>query len=317
MTDIQKPKLFFSYQGAFGPPTYGHYKSMEIFANTLNEKYEAYDIIMYFMPTPSSNSKKHLEPTWESRIKVLNIFCQKLKEKFPNIIFQASKIEKELKAQGVNTGSTINTIIKIRETMNDSDILIIGMGLDNLLQLPFWEGLEHWKINVNEIYAVDRDLGPTNFDEFKLVGQDGNFMFDMTAPWTLKKEIINDRFVLKEELKNDILKGENILDYLGGERQLKIEIPNMIVLSELIPGTSSSMMRYFISELKNLEMKIAKLMFGPDWNENIQVVKENIEEYKMLFSNEIISAKGGPELYSEYDALELIGGRKYKISYII
>ena len=26
----------FSYQGAFGPPTYGHYKSMEAFANQLN-----------------------------------------------------------------------------------------------------------------------------------------------------------------------------------------------------------------------------------------------------------------------------------------
>ena len=64
--------IIFSYQGAFGPPTYGHYKSMETFIQRIIQDYgEDYKYTFLFMPTKSSSSKPHLQGTMKQRESIL------------------------------------------------------------------------------------------------------------------------------------------------------------------------------------------------------------------------------------------------------
>ena len=78
-----RKKVIFTYQGAFGPPTFGHYKCMEIFTKKVMEDYPTnnHKITMLFMPTAQSSSKPHLKPTQKLRLKILNdIYCSNLKK---------------------------------------------------------------------------------------------------------------------------------------------------------------------------------------------------------------------------------------------
>jgi len=70
---IYMHKYVFSFQGAFGPPTYGHYVSMREFTKRVLHDYSASaeEIIMLFMPTSQSSSKKHLISTQEDRYLIL------------------------------------------------------------------------------------------------------------------------------------------------------------------------------------------------------------------------------------------------------
>jgi hypothetical protein len=52
-----------------------------MFANKILADYPTSKILMLFMPTASSVSKPHLEPTQQNRIDVLNTFCEVLKKK--------------------------------------------------------------------------------------------------------------------------------------------------------------------------------------------------------------------------------------------
>jgi len=87
-------KVIFSFQGAFGPPTWGHCVSMFLFANNVLDNYPNSDITMLFMPTGGSSNKKHLEPTQNIRLAVLKIFCDFLHLfTFQMPIFIINKIE--------------------------------------------------------------------------------------------------------------------------------------------------------------------------------------------------------------------------------
>jgi hypothetical protein len=69
-----------SYQGAFGPPTLGHYEAMLAAARTTLKNYGGAKILMLFMPTAASSSKTHLLHTQKERIESLNVYCKMLKK---------------------------------------------------------------------------------------------------------------------------------------------------------------------------------------------------------------------------------------------
>ena len=92
--------IVFSFQGAFGPPTWGHYTSMKLFAIAVLKDYPSSKINMLFMPTAKSGSKPHLAPTQAARTKVLTEFCNLLKKESEfagkTITFEVSDIEYKL-----------------------------------------------------------------------------------------------------------------------------------------------------------------------------------------------------------------------------
>ena len=334
------PKLIFSYQGAFGPPTYGHYKAMEAFAEEIVKKYiDDYDIEMLFMPTAQSNSKKHLAPTQRSRINILNKFCTKLNEKFrklskinfrklSKINFSASEIEYNI-YKG-NT-STIHTIQKIAEISNISNTnntnkpnkpnkLILGMGMDNMLQLPYWKNIENFYKKVSEIYIVPRELTKSeqnNIFDFHINGQD-TLKFEKFLPWNIKKDIINNTFGIEKENSNESNtiksfaninvtptnhKTDDTKDDTNDEiynkgtdisklsHKINIKLPNIIFIQKNIPSTSSSMLRHYLSLYnepnKEEIMKIIEaIIFGKNTTANTttNIIRNLIEEYGKLFS---------------------------------
>jgi len=72
-----------SYQGSFSPPHIKHAGCM--FLNAIQHliDYDSSDhILMLFMPGKSSSSKKHLEPTYNQRVEMLNIYCEMLDTAF-------------------------------------------------------------------------------------------------------------------------------------------------------------------------------------------------------------------------------------------
>ena len=299
-SSIPKPQLIFSYQGAFGPPTYGHYKAMDAFAEKINEKYnEDYNIQMLFMPTAKSGSKKHLEPTQISRINILNLFCKKLKIKYPNIDFEASKTEYELNPIQKGNTSTIHTIQKIANNSNINiptnkpNKLILGMGMDNMFQLPYWKNVEDFHKKVSEIYIVPRKLTQSEEDnthEFIINDEGEKHRFEKILPWNIKKEIINKRFGIETYSKNDsnehYNKGTNIAEL---SKIIKMKLPNIIVIDKIIPSTSSSMLRHYLSlynepNKDEIRRNINKIIFGKNCTNDDMVIDELIKEYGELFS---------------------------------
>ena len=147
-----------SFQGAFGPPTRGHYEAMLYAARQIMLDYPGKKILMLFMPTAASASKPHLAITKKERIDALNIFCGMLKTEIPDerIDFQASSIEYELYEEESNS-STIRTIKKLKEEYS-SAILNLIMGIDNLYDLPFWNGVQDYGKYITKIYCPGRDV---------------------------------------------------------------------------------------------------------------------------------------------------------------
>ena len=143
-----RPVVINSYQGAFGPPTQGHYQSMLFSARAHLKRYPTGLIVMLFMPTAKSSSKEHLEPTQANRIQILNLYCRKLQDTFAlegilenRIQFMSSEMEYELSKEGKST-STINTITALKTVGCD---ITLTMGLDNLFDLPYWERVAEYK----------------------------------------------------------------------------------------------------------------------------------------------------------------------------
>ena len=68
------PDVVNSYQGAFGPPTHGHYEAMLFAARKTIEENPDKQILMLYMPTAESSSKPHLKLTQTERIDALSEF---------------------------------------------------------------------------------------------------------------------------------------------------------------------------------------------------------------------------------------------------
>jgi nicotinic acid mononucleotide adenylyltransferase len=240
--------VVFSYQGAFGPPTYGHYKSMDAFAKQLTSDFAGQKILMLFMPT-AGGSKTHLLPTRDSRKKVLDKFCEMLKVENPNITFETSGIENAIfdDAATSKKTATIYTIDKLIETYKTSKICL-GMGLDNAFQLPYWEKIDEYLMKVHKIYVVPRTPSAEELEKtrvFNVTNTDKSVVemrFDVTVPWlnaTFLKCFIEDseRFVYIETEEEDLTKpGETKKTKsctLDGQQIIVNGKPNKLVLDNL------------------------------------------------------------------------------------
>ena len=328
MNQSRQPTVVFSFQGAFGPPTLGHYTAMKLYAEKVLQDYPDNFIEMLFMPTALGTSKPHLKETQDSRFGLLHEFCIKLQEEFTgiDITFSPSRIEYDLCRDSNDTG-TYRTVEKLREMYPDS-ILLLGMGLDNMLQMPYWKNVETYKtLGVEKIYVASRVLTQDEMEKTRKF-HNGNRVdehesivrFDLTVPaWgpqtilqtvrafeceerseynvlreyvsnneTLPKDLINElvaefSVVLTQELHNKMSKQDEVYKYF-------LDLPEFVMVgdgNEKIPGTSSSMMRYYIckyikepddSVREKIREKIRKLIWG---NKKIDTfVYETIEDYR-------------------------------------
>ena len=250
------PTVVNSYQGAFGPPTLGHYQAMSMAAKQTLEDYPTHNILMLFMPTAASSSKKHLAVTQDERIEALNLFCAGLKADYPDprIRFEASRLEYEIYKEKKST-ATIFTIDKLNELYKPAQIALT-MGLDNLYDLPFWVKADEYADKLSTVYVAMRDTTPedeanTKEEELGLNGHKKTLRFNKFASWNSKK-------ATSLESKLDTLKS-------------KFDLMNFKFLGKPVP-TSSSLLRgalyKYYSEGKNpIYLAALKKLIGPLFNE--------------------------------------------------
>ena len=194
-----------SYQGAFGPPTKGHYEAMLYATRKTMETYPTNPILMLFMPTKKSGSKPHLELTQEERIQALNEFCDKLKHELndPRVTFEASRIEYDI-FEKHNSSATIYTLQKLKETYPESTI-ILTMGLDNLFDLPYWTEIENYPFYTNKIYVPLRDI--ENDEKSKLLPvnlKETQINFNKFASWSKPAQNVTTVNYDTSDLKNSV-----------------------------------------------------------------------------------------------------------------
>lgn len=192
-----------SFQGAFGPPTQGHFEAMLFSGRQTLLDYKGERILMLFMPTAESRDKAHLKLTQKERIAALNELCDKLKNSISEddrerIEFRSSEIEYDLFPEKKST-STIFTIEKLRELYPNAK-LVLTLGLDNFLDLPFWKEVERYPDFVKTCYVLSRDLIAEDLLRTKTVVLNGSELrFNKYASWDSKE---SSSLELKLEFKN-------------------------------------------------------------------------------------------------------------------
>lgn len=291
--------VVFSFQGSFGPPTYGHLMSMLNFAKQIKRDYGGTKTLL-FMPSSGGSSKPHLFPTRQCRVDVLWIFCRILKSYFPDdddIEFRVSEIEYDIAGSHDRSVGTIHTIKKLVEMKKcETDEICLGMGLDNAYQLPYWECIDEYVKHVSKIYIVRRDPSPADLENirlFEITNADQTktkMYFDVRVPaWTRAPYA---QFFYREGVVSE----ENKVYEFHGSLPAICKIK-----SKPIPPTSSTMVRHFIgeflkgesvsdrqsesvcqsvSERQIIRNKIKQLMFGPETSYADYAVDETIESYR-------------------------------------
>ena len=81
------------------------------------------------------------------------------------------------------------------------------MGIDNLLDLPFWQGVAEYPDKCDKIYILDRDIseeiGQNKLCKTeKTFDKGGNIFFNKTASWNFKKEA---DLMVADNCENDTL----------------------------------------------------------------------------------------------------------------
>jgi nicotinic acid mononucleotide adenylyltransferase len=267
------PDIVNSYQGAFGPPTLGHYEAMLFAARKTIEMNPGKEILMLYMPTAESSSKPHLKLTQEERIAALTEFCTKLKNEiaYDKINFEASRIEYEIYKEK-KSSATIHTLRALK-SIYPSSTIIMTMGLDNLFDLPFWGDVETYSLYTKDIYVLSRDISPE--DEHKLLtipinGQE--LKFHKFASWDARmKSDVSHISYDESELKQKLEKvwsapntGEN------GELNTLLEIFNTInfkILEGKPSPTSSSLLRvalkkYYVDPSEDKYLDAVRTLIG-------------------------------------------------------
>ena len=179
------PDVLAPYFGAFGPPTLGHYEAMKMSAAAHLRDFPGSRIRMMWMPT-AGGSKAHLFPTKDHRIFALNQFNCKLSAEpefkaavdSGKLSFEASSIEYDIfernglqkadeigkpfePAPGKGDSSTIFTLLELRRRYPAATITVT-MGIDNLLDLPWWYRSYQYPQLTNVIYVANRALPPVS-----------------------------------------------------------------------------------------------------------------------------------------------------------
>ena len=268
------PDVVNSYQGAFGPPTLGHYQAMSMAAKQTLEDCSG-NVLMLFMPTAASSSKKHLAVTQDERIEALNVFCAGLKRDFsdPRIRFEASRLEYDIYTEKKST-ATIYTIDALKALYPSAQIALT-MGLDNLYDLPFWVKADEYADKLRAIYVAMRDTTPedeanTKEEELGFNEQKKTLRFNKFASWNSKK-------TTSLESKLETLKS-------------KFDRMNFKFLGKPVP-TSSSLLRgalykYYSEDKKSIYLEALKKLIGPLFDQT----KHNNPWYKSLVK--MIEAEG-------------------------
>ena len=211
-----------------------------------------------------------------------NNYTELIKNKYPNVTIAPSRIEFDKETPS----DTINTIEVLRRDYPNHKI-ILGMGKDNALQLPYWKRIGEYKENVESIYLVKREVeGETRV--FKNENGIEIGTFDITPPtWFRDPNRLSSVFGIRE-LEDKKIPNSSII---------KIGLPEIIEINKNKPSSSSSMIRHFISRIiKNEDIrvreenqtKIKHLMFGTDEFEGYEgiineIVKSVIEDYKAFY----------------------------------
>jgi len=238
-----------SYQGAFGPPTKGHYEAMLYATRKTLEEYPDKSILMLFMPTKKSGSKPHLELTQDERIQALQEFCIMLREeiKDPRVTFEASKLEYEI-FEKYNSSATIYTLQKLKETYPGSTI-ILTMGLDNLFDLPYWQEIENYAFFTKKIYVPLRNIEQEELSKLISIDLNGTQInFNKFASWSkISKNISSIKYDdsdLKLKLEKNWTKPQTNPEKMMEIKTLKqlLESIKFVMLEKPSP-TSSSLLR--------------------------------------------------------------------------
>lgn len=238
-----------SYQGAFGPPTKGHYEAMLYATRKTMQEYPEKSILMLFMPTKQSGSKPHLALTQDERIQALKEFCSMLTKEINDsrLTFEASTLEYEI-FEKYNSSATIYTLQKLKETYPDST-LVLTMGLDNLFDLPYWQEIENYNFYTNKIYVPLRNIEKEELAKLIPVDLKGlQINFNKFASWSkIGKNIASlkyDDSDLKIKLEKLWTKPQSKPEKMMETKTLKqlLESISFIMLEQPTP-TSSSLLR--------------------------------------------------------------------------
>lgn len=176
-----------------------------------------------------------------------------------------------------NDTATFRTLPVLRSAFPEHRI-VLGMGLDNMLQLIYWKNLNVYKqFNVVGFYAVNRVL--TAVEEASTAifqGQNFQARLQKVMPWSITGNVLIDRFGSDATIKC----GENESAIGAGDiygsncaitsGKVAIQIPPLTQMDDTPPPTSSTTMREMIyyylinkSDPKYFDF-IKKIMFGPD-----------------------------------------------------
>ena len=263
------PDIVNSFQGAFGPPTRGHYEAMLFAARKTIEENPSKTILMLYMPTAESTSKAHLKLTQTDRIAALTEFCGKLKSEigYERINFEASTIEYEIFKDKKST-ATIHTLRALK-TIYPSSSIILTMGLDNLFDLPFWGDVETYSSYTKNIYVLSRTVNSEDEPKLVTIPVNGNELkFHKFASWDARmkgdvSQISYDESELKKKLEK-VWSTPN-----SGENTL-LEIFNTInfqILDAKPSPTSSSLLRvalkkYYVDPAEDKYLEAVKTLEG-------------------------------------------------------
>jgi len=295
--------IVLSFQGAFGPPTFGHYMAMVNFAEAMIEYAGAnnmtgFPIVMLFMPTAASGSKLHLGKTQKSRLYALNLFCKILStafSRYPNISFIASDIEYELYGIEPDSG-TYRTIDQLKKTY-ENHLIFLGMGLDNAYQLPYWKKIDTYRDNLAGIFVVPRVLTTAEQErtrQFSIGDSETKLFFDMIVPWKIEGKaypVVAEGFNLDPEGVS-LDKNFDLRPYFPNGGHYNLPLPEIkIVTYYPVPNTSSTHLRQLICSFINspgsrtrsdgLRDEIIRYMFGGMVDPDVEgVFNDTIKDYQ-------------------------------------
>lgn len=168
------------------------------------------------------------------------------------------------------------------------------MGLDNAMELPYWQDIDKYTRFTQRIYVVNRQL--TSDEEamtgrFIVNGSELRFKRYYTyGNETLVKEGFGEQGyspIIRDQAGKVITPGQITLD---DNSTYNLLLPTIVIIDHPVPPTSSSMMRYFIGQVlekyartsdeSTLKTKIQKIMFGNESGPTPRVVERVIESYR-------------------------------------
>jgi hypothetical protein len=204
-----------------------------------------------------------------------------------------------------NDTATFRTLPVLRSAFPNHRI-VLGMGLDNMLQLIYWKNLNVYnQFNVVGFYAVNRVLDEKDdkaSDMFSIYGSRSSVRLQKVLPWAIEGKVLIERFGPDATIKCEGVVDESTIvagtTYPGKceitSRNVSIPIPPLIQLEYKPPPTSSTTLRdiiYKFVQSNNAEdyERIKNIIFGPPRATNISddvknvMIDATIEEHKAMY----------------------------------